>query len=58
MAKYTVKAYPRAEYGLKGQETTIIAKSHEEAEKKAFEMFDEYDEIGVWPEESEEKEGV
>ena len=54
MPKYTVKAYPRAEYGLKGQEITITAKNHEEAENKAFEMFCEYDEIGVWPEESEE----
>ena len=54
MPKYIVKAYPRAEYGLKGQETTIEAKNHEEAEKKAFEMFCEYDEIGVWLEEGEE----
>lgn len=53
MPEYTVKAYANAEYGLRGQETTINAESYEEAKKKAYRMFDEYDEIGVW-EESEE----
>ncbi len=54
MSKYTVKAYANAEYGLRGQEITINAESYEEAKKKAYRMFDEYDEIGVWLEESEE----
>lgn len=46
--RYIVKAYANAEYGLKSQTVTITAENYEEAERKAFNMFDEYEEIGVW----------
>ncbi len=48
MAKFIVKAYANAEYGLKGKETIIDALSLSEAKRKAYQMFDEYEEIGVW----------
>ena len=53
MPKYSVKAYANAEYGLKAQEVTIVADNLDDAETKAFRMFDEYEEIGVWEENTE-----
>lgn len=48
MNKYLVKAYPRPDYGLRGQEKIIEANNIGEAWQKAYKMFDEYDEVGVW----------
>jgi hypothetical protein len=48
LAKYTVKAYGEESEGLKTITTTIEADSDREAKKKAWEMFPEYHEVGVW----------
>ena len=55
MPKYNVKAYANAEYGLKAQTTTIIAENLEKAKRKAFDMFAEYEEVGVWEETMERR---
>lgn len=44
--KYTVVAY--AEDGLSRKEVTITARDKEEAWSKAWRMFPEYHEVGVW----------
>lgn len=46
MAKYEVVAYP--EDGLPRKSVTIEAKNKEEAWAKAWRLFPEYHEIGVW----------
>jgi hypothetical protein len=46
MAKYDVVAYP--EDGLPRKSATIEAKNKEEAWDKAWRLFPEYHEIGVW----------
>ena len=46
--RYTVIAY--AEGGLPHKAATITANNHEEAWDKAWRMFPEYHEMGVWEE--------
>ena len=46
--KYTVIAY--AEERLPQKEVTITAKNQDEAWAKAWRMFPEYHEVGVWVE--------
>ena len=53
MPRYIVKAYADAEYGLKEQTTSITAENYEAAEHKAFKMFAEYHEIGVWEDDTQ-----
>ena len=48
MKKYFIKAY--GEEGLKTQTKTITANNEEEAWTKAWRLFPEYHEIGVWEE--------
>lgn len=48
MKNYIVKAYADVEYGLKEQKTNIAAENLEQAKAKAYKMFDECKEIGVW----------
>lgn len=47
--KFTVIAY--AEGGLPRKETTIIARNRDDAWLKAWRMFPEYHEVGVFEEE-------
>ena len=47
MKKYEVVAYPD-EDGNKRQETVIEAENHTQAKIKAWRMFPEYHEIGVY----------
>ena len=46
--KYTVIAY--AESGLPRKEATITAHNKDEAWARAWRMFPEYHEVGVWEE--------
>ena len=50
MKKYDVVVYPD---GYPKQVATIEAESHKEAESKAWRMFPEYHEIGVFENEKE-----
>lgn len=52
MAKYTVIAYTD-EDGYPRQTATIEAANKEEAWRKAFKMFPEYHEVGVWEDEND-----
>lgn len=47
MAKYEIIAYPDEE-GNKRQSAVIEAKNYEDAIRKAWRMFPEYHEVGVW----------
>ena len=51
MKKYLIKAYGDYEYGLKNQEVVIEAETLGEAREKAWRLFPEYKEIGVWEKE-------
>ena len=53
MKKYFIKAYRDYEFGLKEQTKVITAKDEEEAWIKAWKLFPEYHEIGVYEEEGE-----
>ena len=46
--KFDVRAYGDYEMGLKTQDVVIIANSRDEAYDKAWSMFPEYHEIGVY----------
>lgn len=47
MKKYNVRAYGNYERGLKTQDIVIEAESQEEAYRKAWRIFCEYEEIRV-----------
>lgn len=47
--KYRITAYGE-EYGLPNKSATIEAKNKEEAQAMAWEMFPEYDDVGVYEE--------
>ena len=48
--KFTVVAYADAEYGLPRKEAIITARNKDEAWAKAWRMFAEYHEVGVFEE--------
>lgn len=48
--KYTVVAYADPECGLKKRKVSIEADNHKDAEAKAWDMFPEYHEVGVYEE--------
>ena len=48
MGRYLVRAYADEEYGLKEQKVIIKAENYAKAKEKAWDMFAEYHEIGVW----------
>ena len=48
MKKYTIVAYADPEYGLKKQETVVMVENHDAAMNKAWRMFPEYHEVGVY----------
>ena len=52
MAKYTVIAYPD-EDGYPRKTAVIEAANKEGAWEKAFKLFPEYHEVGVWEEEDD-----
>ena len=46
MKQYQIKAYGE-EYGLPNKSATIEAENKEQAQARAWEMFPEYDDVGV-----------
>jgi hypothetical protein len=55
MKKYRVVAFPDEE-GNKKERATIEAENHEQAQAKAWRMFPEHHEVGVWEMEGGEEE--